>query len=115
MEQKSLYEMWGLAKEVTSWGFDLPSADEIIAALLAAEPIEWNRIGAFQDVTMRLIAERILAEQTSGGQTKTKGGKSDKDKGVYVQGELANQRHWCCLPQAGRIQRLLLPAQPGLA
>ena len=31
-----------------------------ITALFADEPIEWNRIGCFQDVTLRLIAERML-------------------------------------------------------
>ena len=46
------------------WGFEgddgQPDGMACIAQLLRAEPIEWNRIGAFQDVTMRLIAERLL-------------------------------------------------------
>ena len=29
-------------------------------ALFRAEPIEWNRLGAFQDVSLRLIAARLL-------------------------------------------------------
>eukprot|EP00966_Prymnesium_polylepis_P162251 3749960-Prymnesium_polylepis.1 len=34
------------------WGFgdEGPSAEELYTALFASKPIEWNRIGAFQDV-----------------------------------------------------------------
>jgi hypothetical protein len=44
-----------------SWGFEGdtdPDGAECIRQLFQSEPIEWNRIGAFQDVTLRLIAER---------------------------------------------------------
>ena len=46
------------------WGFDTdgPRGAELYAALFAREPIEWNRIGCFQNVTLRCIAERLLAE-----------------------------------------------------
>jgi membrane protease YdiL (CAAX protease family) len=58
------------------WGF---AADGVLGegladALFAREPIEWNRIGAFQDVTMRLIAERLLP---------------DGHRPTYVEGEAA--------------------------
>ena len=44
------------------WGFDgeTPTGAQLYAKLFECEPLEWERIGAFQDVTMRLIAERIL-------------------------------------------------------
>ena len=35
------------------------------AALFSSEPVEWNRIGCFQDVTLRLIAERMLPDGVS--------------------------------------------------
>ena len=37
-----------------------PGGEALYDKLYADEPIEWNRIGHFQDVTMRLIAERVL-------------------------------------------------------
>lgn len=48
------YDYWGFT------GDGGPNGKACIAALLVNEPIEWNRIGAFQDVTLRLIAEQIL-------------------------------------------------------
>ena len=39
-----------------------PSGQILFDHLFAFDPIEWNRIGHFQDVTMRLIAERLLPE-----------------------------------------------------
>ena len=60
-----------------NWGFDDdgPRGAELYEALFHDEPIEWNRIGDFQDVTMRLIAERLLSE----GQKGT----------TYVEGEIS--------------------------
>ena len=60
------------------WGFedDGLGCTTLYKALFAADAIEWNRIGAFQDVTMRLIAQRLLA---------------DNHAPVYVQGELLSQ------------------------
>ena len=55
VEADAMYGRWGFA------GDDGPDGMACIAQLLLqAEPIEWNRIGAFQDVTLRLIAERLL-------------------------------------------------------
>ena len=49
------------------WGFGpRPSPQELVDALLPAapppgsEPIEWNRLSPHQDVTIRLIAQRLL-------------------------------------------------------
>ena len=50
------YDKWGFA------GDGGPDGESCTQALFADEPIEWNRIGAFQDVTLRLIAERILSK-----------------------------------------------------
>ena len=38
----------------------MPTAQQLYDHLFAHEPIEWNRLGDFQDVTMRLLAERLL-------------------------------------------------------
>ena len=62
------------------WGFDpatTPSGQALYDHLFAHEVVEWNRIGHFQDVTMRLIAERLLP------------GSSGK---TYVTGELVSQQ-----------------------
>jgi len=53
--EESCFEKWG-------FGDTGPSAEELFAALFVNEPIEWNRIGAFQDVTLRCIAERLLPD-----------------------------------------------------
>jgi len=47
------------------WGFDAnttPNGETLHGHLFQAMAIEWNRIGIFQDVTMRLIAERLLED-----------------------------------------------------
>ena len=41
------------------WGFkDGPSGEMLFEALFSQAPVQWERIGAFQDVSMRLIAIR---------------------------------------------------------
>jgi len=44
------------------WGFkaNSPTGKAMFTHMLANKPIEWNRIGVFQDVTLRLIAERLV-------------------------------------------------------
>ena len=58
---------WDLDGEVAMWGkqwgiegLERPSNDDIAAALFKQPAIEWNRLTAFKDVTVRLIAERLL-------------------------------------------------------
>ena len=46
------YERWGLSPE--------PTGATMAAALFSSPIIEWSRIGAFQAVTMSLIAQRLL-------------------------------------------------------
>ena len=59
------------------WGFgdERPSGAEMADALFEEPCVEWVRLACFQDVTLRLIAQRLLHE-TPGSQR------------VYVQGEL---------------------------
>jgi len=48
---------------VNKWGYSyIPTGTKIMAALSAQAAIEWNRFSAFQEVTVRLIAERMLLE-----------------------------------------------------
>lgn len=73
----SKFAMWGLSDEVESWGYAMPTADALYAALFETPNlIEWNRIGAFQDVSMRLIAKALLPPNSAA---------------VFVQGELSQQ------------------------
>jgi hypothetical protein len=105
------YAMWGLAAEVQSWGYALPTGQQLFDALFANEVVEWNRIGAFQDVTLRLVATRIIqsnkASETNGrsctssftlSAATSRNSADDGDDSVFVQGELANQRPSLCAP-----------------
>ena len=60
----SMYDKCGLLQEMqTKWGIGAPPvAQKLYDATFQYEPIEWNRIGHFQDVTMRLIAQRLLPD-----------------------------------------------------
>ena len=51
----------------TKWGFNNEAldAETLYSHLFQFPAIEWNRIGHFQDVTMRLIAERFLPDAIS--------------------------------------------------
>ena len=80
----SKYAMWGLANEMTAWGYEMPSAGVLHASLYNHEPIEWNRVGAFQDVSLRLIAESMLPK----GHPQT-----------YLQGELTITSFKLTLPK----------------
>ena len=74
---------WALEQEVTKWGFDeIPTGQQIIEALFGSvsPAIEWNRFSAFQDATVRLIADRMLSVHDHW-----------KDKYMYVKAELINQ------------------------
>ena len=53
-----------------------PSGAEVAASLFAVEPVEWNRLPHFQDVTIRLIAERGILHGEAGK--------------LYLQGEVAS-------------------------
>lgn len=72
-----------------TWGFDegKPRGEELFTELFATKYIEWNRIGCFQDVTMRLIAVRLLPEKAGA---------------VYVQGEIVHKKPALKKPATGK-------------
>lgn len=70
---------WALDQEIASWGYEeIPAGEQIIDALFASPPIEWDRFSAFQDISMRLIAKHILVAH-------------DYHREVFVKAELLNQ------------------------
>ena len=60
----SWYQMWGLDAEVEQWGYVMPTCDELYAALFASQPIQWDRIPAFQDVKKRELSPRRVLPRT---------------------------------------------------
>ena len=119
---------WGFDEEIHSWGYNrsTPHGQEIVDAMFHSAPIEWNRFSAFQDVSMRLIAERILqytpsttAEAAVGalqaavgafnpfalagaanGTVRARTRETVEKKAVYVQGEVSNERPKLTAPHA---------------
>jgi len=80
-EANENYAKWGLADEMDAWRFPQPSAQQLYDVIFGArEPIEWNRLGIFQDVTLRQIADATLQATLPDTQGKT-----------YLQGELVSQ------------------------
>ena len=70
---------WDFEMEVERWGCDVvPNVAEVRAWLFAQAPIEWHRLTAFQDVTMRLLVERLLLEGRPA---------ASEAEMVYLQGE----------------------------
>ena len=80
------YAEWGLLDEMVEWGvgFLVPPSARLFKLLQAAKPLEWTRAAAFQDVTLRLIAERLLPPEMKGT--------------TYVQHELMRQKIKLALP-----------------
>lgn len=63
VEADDLYATWGLDEEMREWGFPKPTPAQMLDHIFGAQPpIEWNRLGAYQDVSMKLIAMRLLPE-----------------------------------------------------
>jgi len=65
------------------WGFEgddlgLAKGEQLFEALFELPPIEWNRIGPFQDITMKQLAGAALQDEASG-------------RGNYLQGELTRK------------------------
>ena len=98
------YERWGLAGEMQGWGYTMPSAQELYAALFERDPIiEWNRIGLFQDVTMRMIADAVLPEAQRGC-TYLQGELSRKPRPVLPPPRMGKRFHLFCSPHnAGAV------------
>ena len=72
---KDTVKKWDICQRIAD---DEPVAEMIMTQLFhtAQPPIEWNRLGAYQDVTMRLIATRLLPDAGE----------------LYLDGELTRQR-----------------------
>jgi len=84
----SKFASWGFAGTLASiWGYELPSATELFQALCASEPVEWNRLQIFQDVTMQRIVERLLP---------------DGHPPTYLQGDLTRRKYSLLSPSNGR-------------
>ena len=89
VEAVARYDEWGLVDEVRGWGFATPpGVDEVYDAMFAAEPIVWDRIGVFQDVSLRLLAERLLSFSLRGA--------------TYLQDELTCHEMRVPPPRGGR-------------
>jgi len=54
------YAQWEMLETFCERGWALPVDQMLYGALFESKPIEWNRIADFQDVTLRLVAERLL-------------------------------------------------------
>ena len=68
-EADEKYEKWGLAGEMETWGMAIPTPGfffDLLYNTPSNEVIEWTRIGVFQDVTLRNIAERLLPADLQG-------------------------------------------------
>ena len=74
IESDDKWGKWGFAND----GLGEAKGAELFSTLFSYEPIEWNRIGHSQDVTMRLIAERLLPDCRDG------------QRRTYVPGEVAS-------------------------
>ena len=85
--ESTLIANWGLDAELAEWGVEsTPSADEMEYWLFQEEPIEWNRLSALQDVTMRLVARRMIA---------------DRARETYLQGEISRNKVSLPSPRRG--------------
>ena len=65
VQQTGKYATWGLEAEVATWSHEIPRPNRMRSAIFrhVRDGIEWNRIGDFQDVTMRMIGEALLSEE----------------------------------------------------
>lgn len=89
------------------WEFDNdgPRGEALYTALFQIDYIEWNRIGCFQDVTLRLVAERLLPMYQGVSQRLT-----------YVQGETIHKKPALKKPSSGKKFHVYCsPLNPGAA
>ena len=108
LEADSFSEKWGfkahdLAERSTlqyHGAYTWPGGQALHDHLFSTETIEWNRIGHFQDVTMRLIAERLLPD--AAGTT-------------YVDRELISRRPKPLPPPKARFHVYCSAHNPGAA
>ena len=93
LEADNSYAKWGFQ------GDGGPQGEALFKALFANDYIEWDRVGCFQDVTMRLIATRLLPEEMLAAKG---GAKRGAKRGVYVQGEVVNKTPALEEPASGK-------------
>ena len=56
-----MYDRWGLSQEMSAWGFSKPTPQALYEALgIDDRSIPWERLTGFQNVTIRLICERLV-------------------------------------------------------
>jgi len=79
-------------EETDGFGRSAPGGADVAAALFAADPVEWNRLPHFQDVTIRLIAQRGVLH--------------DKAGKLYLHGEAATRKVVLQPPYKGRRHHL---------
>ena len=84
------WKEWNKEGELLAFKY-APDENDVRNALFAVPPVEWNRLPAFQDVTIRLIAERGILHDKSG-------------ELLYMQRERAMDK--VPLPPAGRAFRI---------
>jgi hypothetical protein len=89
------FEEWTACSEASLFSnafHHAPDESDVCAALFATEPVEWNRLPQFQDVTIRLIAEKGVL-QGRGGE-------------LFIQGEAATGKITMLAPSFGREYHL---------
>jgi hypothetical protein len=87
------WKEWKEEGELSSNAFDhAPNAAECVESLFAVSPVEWNRLPHFQDVTIRLIAEKGILHGVAGE--------------LYLQGEAAMGKVTLPEPLKGRTHHL---------
>ena len=127
------FREWGLLAEVEEWVqagklppgvTTIPTADVLYASLFppGTVAIEWNRIGAFQDVSMRAIAQRLLETDRRQrghqlfGFTRSlrRTGSATRLPSYFVQGELAHEKPQKRSPRMGCASHCYVaPGNPG--
>ena len=106
LETDALSEKWGFrsleeSERSTSEYHERyvwPGGQALHDSLFACEAIEWNRIGHFQDVTMRLIAERLVPDAAGA---------------TYVDKEIVNQQLKPLPPPSGSFHIYCSALNPG--
>jgi len=98
-----MFEKWGFRSHshrrcsTSEWHGHLvwPGGQQLYDALFDdGEPIEWNRLGFFQDVTMRLIAERLLYD--AAGTTYVDGELISRKLRALPPPQMKHKYHVCC-------------------
>mmetsp|Transcript_78334 Transcript_78334/g.155678 ORF Transcript_78334/g.155678 Transcript_78334/m.155678 type:complete len:737 (-) Transcript_78334:352-2562(-) len=97
----------------------MPTAQQLEEALFATPPLIWSRLSDFQDVTLRLIAERVLHTCACAAQRRPPPAalRPPELQTTYMQGEIADQvrRHPIALAPLRHGRRFHLYCSPACA